>query len=78
MKMSNKVYNVLKWVCITLIPALIALYGTVGATLDLPYTQTVLTIAGAVNGCLGTCLGISSHNYHKGQETDNSEFIEEE
>lgn len=67
MKMSNKVYNCLKWVAITLLPALITLYGVIGATLNIPYTQAVLTIATAVDTCLGTCLGISSYNYHKSQ-----------
>ena len=70
MKMSDKVYNTLKWICTILFPALITLYSVIGATLDLPRTQTVLTIAAAVNACLGTCLGISHYNYKKGQDGD--------
>lgn len=75
MKMSNKVYNVLKWVAITLLPALTTLYSTIGATLNIPYTQVVITIMAAVDTCLGTCLGISTHNYNKAQN-DNYEDIE--
>jgi len=66
MKMSNKTYDILKWVALTLLPALTALYGVIGATLNIPYTEEVITIAVAVDTCLGTCLGISSINYHAG------------
>lgn len=63
--MSNKTYDILKWVALTLLPALTTLYGVIGATLGIPHTQEVITIAIAVDTCLGTCLGISSVNYHK-------------
>lgn len=76
MKMSNKVYNSLKWVAIVLLPALATLYSTIGATLDIPYTQVVITIIAAVDTFLGTCLGISSHNYNKAQGNDEYEDIE--
>ena len=68
MQMSNKTYDVLKWIALTLLPALTTLYGVIGATLGIPHTQDVITIAVAVDTCLGTCLGISSHNYNKGRE----------
>lgn len=67
MKMSNKLYDVLKYVAIIALPALITLYGVIGATLDIPYTQEVLTIATAVDTCLGTLLGISTAKYNKQQ-----------
>jgi len=69
--MSNKVYDILKWVALTLLPALTTLYGVIGATLGIPHTQEVITIAIAVDTCLGTCLGISSVNYHKNGGNDN-------
>ena len=65
--MSNKVYDILKWVALTLLPALTTLYGVIGTTLQIPHTQEVITIAIAVDTCLGTCLGISSANYNKGK-----------
>ena len=63
--MSNKVYDILKYIALIALPALITLYGVIGATLHIPYTQEVLTIATAVDTCLGTCLGISTLNYNK-------------
>lgn len=63
--MSNKVYDILKRVTQIILPALLSLYGVIGSTLGIPHTQDVMTIGAAVITCLGTCLGISSHNYYK-------------
>jgi hypothetical protein len=65
MKMSNKVYDRLKWVALVLLPALTTLYSVIGSTFAIPYTEQIITVAVAVDTCLGTCLGISSHNYNK-------------
>jgi hypothetical protein len=63
--MSDKTYNILKYFAQIVLPALTTLYGVIGATLNIPYTQEAITIAIAVDTCLGTCLGISSANYYK-------------
>lgn len=63
--MSNKTYDILKWIVITVLPALLTLFGVIGATLDLNCTDTVITIGTAVITFLGTVLGISSVNYNK-------------
>lgn len=65
MRLSNKAYDVMKWVVQLLIPALITLYGVIGTTCNIPYTEQVLTIAGAVDVFLGTILKISTDNYNK-------------
>lgn len=80
MKMSDKTYKKIKWIVQIVLPSLITLYGTIGATLQIPHTQSVLTIMAAVTAFLGSCLGISSHIYYQKQETAEleSEFIEEE
>ena len=62
--MSNKVYDVLKWMVTVVLPALLTLFGVIGATLDLNYTDTVITIGTAVITCLGTIIGVSSINYN--------------
>lgn len=62
--MSNKVYDVLKWIVTVVLPALLTLFGVIGATLDLKYTDTVITIGTAVITCLGTIIGVSSINYN--------------
>lgn len=63
--MSNKIYDILKWIVITVLPALLTLFGVIGATLDLNCTDTVITIGTAVITCLGTIIGVSSVNYAK-------------
>lgn len=67
MKMSNKTYDVLKWVSLVALPAVTAFYGVVGATCNIPYTEQVLTIAVAFNTMLGALLGISTAKYNKGE-----------
>lgn len=64
MKLSNSLYDKLKWVAQILIPAVITLYGTIAMALGLPYTDVVVTILGAVDAFLGTILGISTSNYN--------------
>ena len=63
--MSNKTYDILKWIVITVLPALLTLFGVIGATLDFSFTDTVITIGTAIITFLGTILGISSVNYNK-------------
>lgn len=65
MKMSNKVYDVLKWITMIFLPAAITLFGVIGKTLGVQCTDTVLTIAVAVNTFLGSILGISNSAYKK-------------
>ena len=66
--MSNKTYDILKWIVITVLPALLTLFGVIGATLDFNFTDTVITIGTAVITFLGTILGISSVNYNKNKK----------
>lgn len=65
MKLSNKTYDILKWIAMVAIPAFLTFYGVIGATCDIPYTQEVLTIGAAFNTFLGTLLGISTSKYNK-------------
>ena len=65
MKLSNKTYDILKWIALVALPALTTFYGVVGATLNIPYTQEVLTIAVAFDTMLGTMLDISNSKYNK-------------
>ena len=62
--MSNKVYDVLKWVVMIVLPAVLTFFGVLGATLDWSFTDTVITIGTAFITMLGTILGISNINYN--------------
>lgn len=71
--MSNKVYDNLKKFCLVWLPALTTFYGVLGATLNIPYTQEVITIAIAFDTMLGTILGISSKKYYDTIESEDEE-----
>lgn len=72
MKLNGKVYEILKWIAVVFLPALTTLYGVIGATLNIPHTQEVLTIAVAVDTFIGSIIGISTLNYRKEQSNDKS------
>ena len=63
--MSNKAYDIWKAIAQIILPALITLYGVIGTTLEIPNTEAVITIATAVDTCLGTILAKLSSDYHK-------------
>jgi hypothetical protein len=71
--MSNRLYDILKKFCLVWLPALTTFYGVLGATLNIPYTQEVITIAVAFDTMLGTILGISSKRYYANEGEDNGE-----
>lgn len=61
--MSNKVYDVLKWITLVLLPALTTLVGVILNCFDIGCTDIVLTIMTAITTFMGTVLGISNINY---------------
>lgn len=63
--MSNKVYDVLKWITLVFLPALTTLVGVILNTFNIECTDIVLTIMTAITTFLGTVLGISNINYNK-------------
>lgn len=66
--MSNKVYDVLKWITLVFLPALTTLTGAILTTFNVDCTDIVLTIMTAVTTFMGTVLGISNINYNKNKE----------
>ena len=68
MKMSNKLYDVLKWVALILLPAVGTFYFALAGIWDFPYAEQVVGTITAVDTLLGALLGISSAQYNKNQE----------
>jgi hypothetical protein len=66
MKLSNKVYDILKWIALYLLPALGTLYFALSGIWGLPYGEQVVGTITAADTFLGVLLGISSANYKKG------------
>lgn len=68
MKMSNKVYDVLKWISMVVIPAFVTMLGTILSVLKVANTNVILIIIGAVATCLGSILKKSNIDYMKKEE----------
>lgn len=65
MRMSNKVYDILKWIAIVVLPALATLYFALAGIWGLPYGEQIVGTITAVDTFLGVVLGVSSAKYRK-------------
>lgn len=65
MVFSNKVYDVLKWIAMYLLPALGTLYFALSGIWGFPYGEQVVGTITAVDTFIGVILGISTANYNK-------------
>lgn len=63
--MSNKVYDILKWIALVFLPALIMFVGVILNCFNIAHTDIILTIMTAFETFLGSILGISNINYNK-------------
>lgn len=68
--MSNKVYNILKWIAMIVLPACATLYLGLSNVWGLPYGEEVSTTITLVNTFLGTVLMISTNQYNKRVDTN--------
>lgn len=63
--MSNKLYDILKWIALVVLPALASLYIGLGQFWSIPYPEQIAGTIMLIDAFLGTILGISSINYAK-------------
>lgn len=63
--MSNKVYDILKWIALFLLPAIGTLYFALAGIWGFPYGEQVVGTITAVDTFLGVVLGISTARYNK-------------
>ena len=66
MKMSNAMYDILKWIALILLPALGTLYFAIAGIWGLPYGEQIVGTITAVDAFLGAVLQISTDAYYKG------------
>lgn len=66
--MSNKVYDVLKYIAQIFLPALTVFVGVILKCFNIECTDVVITIMTAFDAFLGSILMISSNNYNKTKE----------
>lgn len=63
--MSNKVYDVLKFIAQIVLPAIATLYVTLAGIWGLPFSEQIGGTVMAIDTFLGAVLMISSNNYNK-------------
>lgn len=65
MILNNKVYDILKWIAMYLLPALGTLYFALAGVWGLPYGEQIVGTITAVDTFFGVILGISTSQYNK-------------
>lgn len=63
--MSNKVYNILKWFAMIVLPALATFYMGLANTWGLPFAEEIPATITLVDTFLGAVLMISTNQYNK-------------
>ncbi len=65
MTLSNKAYDILKFIAQILLPAVGTLYFALARIWNFPYAEEIVGTITAIDAFLGALLGISSMNYNK-------------
>lgn len=63
--MSNKVYDILKWVALVVFPAIATLFSAISMIWGIPYGEQITSTIIAIDTALGAILGVSSIKYMK-------------
>ena len=64
MRLPDRVYDVLKWICLVCLPAISTLYWSLSGIWGWPYTEQIIGTIAAVETFLGVIIGISTHTYN--------------
>lgn len=67
MKLPDKVYDVLKWVCLIAFPAIATLYGQLAEIWGLPFGEQIPQTIGYIAVFIGILIGVSTYNHNKEQ-----------
>lgn len=65
MKMNDRTYDWLKWICCILLPAIGTFYVAMAGTWGLPYAEQISKTTQALALFIGALIGISSAQYYK-------------
>ena len=65
MRLPDKVYNILKWICLICLPALAVFYFTLAKIWGLPYGAEITATINAVAVLIGALIGISQIQINK-------------
>ena len=65
MKLDNKVYDILKWVALVVLPAVATLYTVLAGVWGLPFAEEIPATITAIDLFIGALLGVSTAQYNK-------------
>ena len=68
MKLNDKVYDVLKWIALIVIPAVGALYFGLAQIWGFPYGEQIVGTLTLIDTFIGALIGISTSSYNKSME----------
>lgn len=66
--LTDKAYNILKWIAQIVLPALGTLYFGLSSIWGLPYGEQIVGTITVIDAFLGALLGVSTAQYKKRQE----------
>ena len=66
--LSNRTYDILKWVALVGTNAFSVLIISLGEIWGWSYAVPIAGTISAVGSCIGACLQVSSANYNKGEQ----------
>ena len=70
MQIPGKAYDILKWVAIIVIPALVIFIKTVFPVWNIPYAEQIATTLTAIGLLIGALIGVSTIGYNHQQKLD--------
>ena len=73
MKLSNRTYDILKWIAQIVLPASGTLYFALSKIWHLPLGEEIVGTITAVDAFLGALLGISSAKYYEDMQVSGGE-----
>lgn len=66
--LSNKNYEIMKWITMIALPAISVFIGAVGVELGISDPDTLVTILNAITVLMGSLIGVSTLNYNKDKD----------
>lgn len=70
MKLSDNVYNILKWLALIAIPAVGVFYSAMASAWNLPYADAIAQTCNALAVLIGTLIGVSTISYNKNNDIE--------
>lgn len=65
MKLNDKLYETLKWLCLICIPAVAVFISQVGDAIGIQNVDTVVLVLNAVGTLIGALIGVSTYQYRQ-------------